>query len=97
MGKLHIQEIHKGVEFLGVFVKPYRDYISSRTLERIQVRLKQMDLQNKETVNRTVCSYLGILSKLSSYNIRCGMFNTEDIAQIVEFDADMLKCVPKAA
>ena len=96
MGKLHIQEVHKGVEFLGVFVKPYRDYISSRTLERIQGRMEQIDLQNKEAVNRTVCSYLGILSKLSSYNIRCEMFNTEDIAQIVEFDADMLKCKPKA-
>lgn len=58
--------------------------------------MEQIDLQNKEAVNRTVCSYLGILSKLSSYNIRCEMFNTEDIAQIVEFDADMLKCKPKA-
>lgn len=91
MGKLHIQEIHGGVEFLGTFVKPYRDYVSNKTLERIKGRLQQTDLRNGEAANRTICSYLGILSHTASYNLRREIFDTSDIAQIVEFDADMTK------
>ena len=91
MGKLHIQEIHGGVEFLGTFVKPYRDYVSNKTLERIKGRLQQTDLRNGEAANRTICSYLGILSHTASYNLRREIFGTGDIAQIVEFDADMTK------
>ena len=97
MGKLHIQEIHKGIEFLGVFVKPYCDYVSNKTLERIKGRIEQIDLRNIEAANRTVGSYLGILSHVASYNIRREMFDTDDIAKIIEFDADMLKCKLKAA
>ena len=91
MGKLHIQEIHGGVEFLGTYVKPYRDYVSNKTLERIKGRLQQTDLRNGEAANRTICSYLGILSHTASYNLRREIFDTGDIAQIVEFDADMTK------
>ena len=91
MGKLHIQEIHRGVEFLGTFVKPYRDYVSNKTLERIKGRVQQIDLHNGEAANRTICSYLGILSHTASYNLRREIFDTSDIAQIVEFDADMTK------
>jgi hypothetical protein len=91
MGKLHIREVHSGVEFLGTFVKPYRDYVSNKTLERIKDRLQQIDLRNGEAANRTICSYLGILSHTASYNLRREIFDTSDIAQIVEFDADMTK------
>lgn len=97
MGKLHIQEIHGGVEFLGTFVKPYRDYVSNKTLERIKGRLQQIDLRNGEAANRTICSYLGILSHTASYNLRREIFDTGDIAQIVEFDADMTKSKQIAA
>ena len=97
MGKLHIQEIHGGVEFLGTFVKPYRDYVSNKTLERIKGRLQQTDLRNGEAANRTICSYLGILSHTASYNLRREIFDTGDIAQIVEFDADMTKSKQIAA
>ena len=97
MGKLHIQEIHGGVEFLGTFVKPYRDYVSNKTLERIKGRLQQTDLRNGEAANRTICSYLGILSHTASYNLRREIFDTSDIAQIVEFDADMTKSKQIAA
>lgn len=91
MGKLHIQEVHSGVEFLGTFVKPYRDYVSNKTLDRIKGKVQQIDLRNGEAANRTICSYLGILSHTASYNLRREIFDTSDIAQIVEFDADMTK------
>ena len=35
MGKLEVSEVHRGVEFLGVFVKLYRTYTSNKTIERI--------------------------------------------------------------
>ena len=97
MGKLHIQELHKGVEFLGTFVKPYRDYISNKTLERIKTKLQHLDLRNTEKSNRTINSYLGILSHTASYNLRREMFGIHDISQIIEFDADFLTSKPKAA
>ena len=91
MGKLHIQEIHKGVEFLGTFIKPYRDYVSNKTLSRIQQKAKLIDLHNTQAACRTISSYLGILSHTSSYNLRRKIFDTKEIAQIIEFDADILK------
>lgn len=97
MGKLHIQEIHGGVEFLGTFVKPYRDYVSNKTLERMTKKIQDIDLRNGEAANRTICSYLGILSHTASYNLRHEIFDTSDIAQIVEFDADMTKSKQIAA
>ena len=97
MGKLHIQEIHKGVEFLGTFVKPYRDYVSNKTLQRIKSKMQEIDLSNAEKANRTIGSYLGILSHTASYNLRHELFYTNDIAKIIEFDADMLTSKPIAA
>ena len=96
-GKLHIQEVHKGVEFLGTFIKPYRDYVSNKTLQRINARMQQLDLRNAATANRTVGSYLGILVHTASYNLRKDMFCTDDITRILELDADMTKCKLKAA
>ena len=69
MGKLHIREVHQGVEFLGAFLKPYRDYVSRSTFERITFRLQQLDLQDESKALRTIDSYLGILSHTASYRM----------------------------
>lgn len=90
-GKIHIQEVHKGVEFLGTFVKPYREYVSNKTLERMQKKLKQVDLRNREAALRSVNSYLGIMSHTASYNLRKSMFGEGEFAELIEYDADMRK------
>ncbi|MBO5758458.1 MAG: RNA-directed DNA polymerase [Rikenellaceae bacterium] len=90
-GKIHIQEVHKGVEFLGTFVKPYREYVSNRTLERMQKKLQQVDLRNREAALRSVNSYLGIMSHTASYNLRRSMFGEGEFAELIEYDADMRK------
>ena len=90
-GKVHVQEVHRGVEFLGVFVKPYREYISNRTLERVQKKLGEVDLRNREAALRTVNSYLGIMSHTASYNLRRSMFGEGEFAELIEYDADMRK------
>ena len=69
MGKLHIREVHQGVEFLGAFLKPYRDYVSRRTLERMTARIQSLDLRDEEKAQRTIDSYLGILSHTASYRM----------------------------
>ena len=97
MGKLHVREVHQGVEFLGAFVKPYRNYISNKTLARITKKLTELDLSNAEHVSTTVNSYLGILSHSASFNIRQQLFDSDNIARIVEIDGDWLKSKPIAA
>ena len=69
MGKLHIREVHQGVEFQGAFLKPYRDYVSRKTFARITERLQQLDLQDEQRAQRTIDSYLGILSHTASYHM----------------------------
>ncbi len=90
-GKIHIQEVHKGVEFLGTFVKPYREYVSNKTLDRMRKKLQQVDLRNREAALRSVNSYLGIMSHTASYNLRRSMFGEGEFADLIEYDADMRK------
>lgn len=90
-GKIHIQEVHKGVEFLGTFVKPYREYVSNRTLERIKKKLQQVDLCNRENALMSVNSYLGIMSHTASYNLRRSIFGKGEFSELIEYDADMRK------
>ena len=94
MGKLHIRDVRKGVEFLGAFVKPYRDYVSSKTLQRIKHNLEAMDVGNSSYVFASVNSYLGVLSHNSSYHIRQEIFASSKIAKVLEFDGDILKGKP---
>jgi hypothetical protein len=97
MGKLHVRGVSHGVEFLGAFLKPYRDYVSRRTLERVAKKIQDMDLQDAEKVSRTVNSYLGIMSHSASYHVRQQLFDTNNFARIIEIDGDLLKSKPKAA
>ena len=83
MGKLHVREVSQGVEFLGAFVKPYRDYISNNTLARIEQNVKTIDLRDIGHAEASINSYLGVLSHSASYNIRHHLFE--------EIDGDIIK------
>lgn len=83
MGKLHVREVSQGVEFLGAFVKPYRDYISNKTLARIEQNVKTIDLRDIGHAEASINSYLGVLSHSASYNIRQHLFE--------EIDGDIIK------
>ena len=82
MGKLHIREVHHGVEFLGAFLKPYRDYISNKTLERMTRNITSLDLSDISHAEASINSYMGVLSHTSSYRIRQQLFE--------EIDGDLL-------
>ncbi len=83
MGKLHVREVSQGIEFLGAFVKPYRDYISNKTLARIEQNVKTIDLRDIGHAEASINSYLGVLSHSASYNIRHHLFE--------EIDGDIIK------
>ena len=82
MGKLHVREVHQGVEFLGAFLKPYRDYISNKTLERMTRNITSLDLSDIRHAEASINSYMGVLSHTSSYRIRQHLFE--------EIDGDLL-------
>lgn len=92
MGKLHVRDIRHGVEFLGAFVKPYRDYISNKTLNRITKNLQMMNLHDARHVMASVNSYLGVMSHTASYHLRQEIVGINDFAKVIEIDADYLKC-----
>lgn len=82
MGKLHVREVSQGVEFLGAFVKPYRDYVSNKTLERMTRNITSLDLSDIRHAEASINSYMGVLSHTSSYRIRQQLF--------AEIDGDLL-------
>jgi len=78
--KIYFQHYRKGVEFLGVLIKPYRNYISSRvkcnfwkTVEGINKRLEKRQrlfLYEKEIMLSQVNSYLGVFSHSNTHSLR---------------------------
>ncbi len=77
--KIYFQHCRKGVEFLGVLIKPWRSYITSRvktnfykTIGVINERLKKEkpDEYEKQKILSQVNSYLGVISHTDSYKLR---------------------------
>lgn len=91
MGKLHLIEVRKGVEFLGAFIKPHRIYVSRSSLWRTWKKVLEMDYIDSESVWRSVNSFLGIIAHYSSFNIRCEMFMSQQMLSVSNFDCDMTK------
>ena len=71
-GKTIIKNVKYGIEFLGAYIKPYRMYISNKTLYRMYKRDFPKD--KVELIN-SIVSRFGLLKRYSSYNIRQDMLN----------------------
>ena len=91
MGKVRISRASQGVEFLGAYIKPYRIYLSNDTLERIRQHLKELDFSDPDKVQKTVNSYLGIMSHTASYHLRRELFFRPEFLTIAPFDRWMTK------
>jgi hypothetical protein len=69
--KVSVADAYKGVEFLGAYIKPYRTYSSSRSLRRMQGRIKSLDwFERPCRIQARVNSLLGVLSHYDSYQVR---------------------------
>ena len=94
-GKTIITSSNQGVEFLGAYLRPYRKYISNKTLKRMKGNLYKTIKENPDSDHLpTVNSYLGILKHYSSYNIRVEMFcGIDNIYKNGAFNADITKMI----
>lgn len=95
LGKLEISEIHKGVEILGVYIRPYRIYVSNHSLRKMEKKISEFDYSNPTSVIRSVNSYLGILRHTSSYNLRRKLFMIKPIMRICNFNSDITKAIDR--
>jgi hypothetical protein len=95
MGKLHVRNVMHGVEFLGTFIKPYRNYISTHSLRRMQQKIQEIDIHRPQHAASSVNSYLGALRHTASYNQRKRIART--VCTTLSFNADLTACKPKAA
>ncbi len=62
-GKTKIVSIWQGIEFLGMYVKPFRRYASRQTVARMQAKLRVLWFcPDADYVAAALCSYRGVLS-----------------------------------
>jgi hypothetical protein len=80
--KIYLQNINKGVKFLGTIVKPHRTYIGNRTKGNLYKAIKQwnkiaenqpnneLDFEQLQQFISTVNSYLGCMKHYNTYKLR---------------------------
>ncbi len=95
MGKLEMSEVHKGIEFLGAYIKPWRIYLSNHSLRRIERKVSQLDISKPWRVIRSINSYLGIFQHTKSYKIRCRLFARAEFMRYGIFDRGMTKMIDR--
>lgn len=69
--KIYLQPYRNGLKFLGTVIKPHRLYIGSRIKGNFYKKLKT----NNQTSPAFLNSYLGLMKKYQTYNLRRKMIN----------------------
>ncbi len=82
--KIHLQHVFKGFGFLGVFIKPWRSYVSPRaksnfwiTVEETNRKFKKesQEKEEKQKILSKINSHLGVLRHCDSYNLKKKILN----------------------
>ena len=94
-GKLTISEVHRGVEFLGAYIKHYRTYISRHAVRRMKQKISMTEHDKPLKLIRSVNSYLGIARHASSYRLRRQLLMTRRILHNAVFSPDMKKATDR--
>lgn len=69
--KIAIYSAYRGVEFLGAYLKPFRRYVSNKTLSRMLEKVERLEYASNPVARwRSLNSFLGITSHYSAYNLR---------------------------
>ena len=69
--KIAIFSAYRGVEFLGAYLKPFRRYVSNRTLSRMLKKVERLEhVSDPVACWRSLNSFLGITSHYRAYNLR---------------------------
>lgn len=69
-GKMKIIPSSQGVEFLGMFVKHHRKYVSRETLCRMRIKLKTKKYSTVSQLKASLQSYRGVLSHGNNFTIK---------------------------
>lgn len=82
--KIYLQNIIKGFDFLGVIIKPWRSYASSRVKSNFWITIGNINTQiiiegqeknKKKKMLSKINSHLGVLRHCNSYNLKKKMLN----------------------
>lgn len=74
-GKTRICDVRTGVEFLGVYMKPRRRYVSNDSRKRMERKVLGIsENSTPEQLRSRLNSFLGLLSHYKSYRLRKGLF-----------------------
>lgn len=69
--KSQIYDVRRGIEFLGVYIKPFRTYTSTRCWKRMRRKICKeaatLTDKNCEHFRSSISSYLGVLSHTNSF------------------------------
>ena len=68
-GKTQVVSIWKGVEFLGAYVKPYRQYASRQMVQRMLGKICNLGAVDSIKRDNSLQSYKGLLSHGSNYHL----------------------------
>jgi len=105
-GKLTLCNVRQGVEFLGAFIKPYRNLVSSTTLKRMKpkiLRLAKRASKEKvwsktfaEKLRSSLNSFCGVMGHYHSYKLRKKIWTSEFCSPILRyghFDSNYTKLI----
>ncbi len=93
--KLQVIDVNYGIEFLGAFIKPFRNYVSSSSLRRMKRKLRCLPREDPRKLQASVNSFLGILSHYDSYCLRRVLFGYQcRLTQKGHFSRDWLRFTP---
>ena len=68
--KLCVADVRRGVEFLGVYLLPYRTYIANGALRRMRRKILSLRVEDVSRLRGSLNSYLGVLSHCDSFRLR---------------------------
>ena len=92
-GKTQILSVRQGVDFLGAYVKPHRQYASRQTVERMRAKLRRLQVSDTDKLQASLNSFCGVLSHGRNYRLRRRLFLEEnDFSKWVVFDDEVLRC-----
>ena len=108
--KIYMQDVRHGVTFLGVHVKPYRNYVKKRTLGQIRNNLriadhqlakldrtKEPDARKIDDMRSRFNSYFGYMGQFKTHGIRRQIWReSTGFSRYFRCDRRLLKISPKS-
>ncbi len=89
--KIHLQNIKHGVQFLGVYIKPYRIYANKRIKKNFR-KILNKESDNKDKFKIQINSFLGYLSNYNTFKLRKKVLFASESKLIFCVDANLKRC-----